>query len=353
MKISGGIFDLEGKKQELQELEVQSQHADLWNNPEKARKVMQRLTTLREEIQEWEMLGQRLQDARELAELHDPGLEEELETEVTAIENELRRRELQTLLSGPYDRHPALLSIHAGAGGTDAHDWAEMLLRMYLRWAEKRGFEAEILDYQPGEEAGIKSVTVAVNGPYAYGYLKAEKGVHRLVRISPFDASRRRHTSFALVEVLPQVEEDVEVTLHPNDLRIETFRASSAGGQHVQKNATAVRITHIPTGIVVQCQNERSLTQNKKNALRVLKARLLELKHQEQAKKLAELKGTYQKAEWGNQIRSYVLHPYQMVKDHRTGYEVGNAQAVLDGDLDGFIEAFLRHKTGEKARSFA
>ena len=351
MKVSGGIFDLEEKKRELQELEARSQDADLWNNPEKARTVMQRLTALREEVQAWEALGQRIRDARELAELHDPDLEEELEAEVSSIEKELRRRELQTLLSGPYDRHPALLSIHAGAGGTDAHDWAEILLRMYLRWAEKRGFETEILDYQPGEEAGIKSVTVAVNGPYAYGYLKAEKGVHRLVRISPFDASRRRHTSFALVEVLPQVEEDVDVTIHPNELRIETFRASSAGGQHVQKNATAVRITHIPTGIVVQCQNERSLTQNKKNALRVLKARLLELKRQEQAKKLAELKGAYQKAEWGNQIRSYVLHPYQMVKDHRTGHEVGNAQAVLDGDLDGFIEAYLRHKAAEKASS--
>ncbi len=303
---------------------------------------MQRLTALRDEVQTWDALGRRIEDALELAEMADPDLEEELEAEVAAIEEELKRRELETLLSGPYDKSSALLSIHAGAGGTDAHDWAEMLLRMYLRWAEKRGYETEILDYQPGEEAGIKSVTVAVNGPYAYGYLKAEKGVHRLVRISPFDASRRRHTSFALVEVLPQVEEDLDVTIHPSELRIETFRASSAGGQHVQKNATAVRITHIPTGIVVQCQNERSLTQNKKNAMRVLKARLLELKQQEQAKKLAELKGAYQKAEWGNQIRSYVLHPYQMVKDHRTGYEVGNAQAVLDGDLDGFIEAYLR-----------
>ncbi len=312
---------------------------------------MQRLTALRDEVQGWEALKQRIQDALELVELGDPDLQEELEAEVEAIEKELERRELETLLAGPYDKSSALLSIHAGAGGTDAHDWAEMLLRMYLRWAEKRGYEAEILDYQPGEEAGIKSVTVAVNGPYAYGYLKAEKGVHRLVRISPFDASKRRHTSFALVEVLPQVEEDVDVTIHPNELRVETFRASSAGGQHVQKNATAVRITHIPTGIVVQCQNERSLTQNKKNAMRVLKARLLELKQQEQARKIAELKGAYQKAEWGNQIRSYVLHPYQLVKDHRTGYEVGNAQAVLDGDLDGFIEAYLRQQVSQAEKS--
>ncbi len=332
-------------------MEAQAQEGDLWLQPERAREVMQRLTSLRQEVQEWEALGQRIQDALELITLHDPELQEELEDEVAAIEQELRQRELRTLLSGEYDRESALLSIHAGAGGTDAHDWVEMLLRMYLRWAERRGFETEILDLQPGEEAGIKSVTVAVNGPYAYGYLKAEKGVHRLVRISPFDASKRRHTSFALVEVLPQVEEDVDVTIHPNELRIETFRASSAGGQHVQKNATAVRITHIPTGIVVQCQNERSLTQNKKNAMRVLRARLLELKRQEQAKRLAELKGAYQKAEWGNQIRSYVLHPYQMVKDHRTGYEVGNAQAVLDGDLDGFIEAYLRHQVARPASS--
>ncbi len=311
---------------------------------------MKELNSLKEEIEAWEALRTRLHDARELLELGDLELQEELEEEIAALETELERRELQTLLSGPYDKHPALLSIHAGAGGTDAHDWAEMLMRMYLRWAEKRGFRTEVLDYIPGEEAGIKSVTLAIDGPYAYGYLKGEKGVHRLVRISPFDASRRRHTSFALVEVLPQVEEDLDVDIRPEDLKIETYRASTAGGQHMQKNATAVRITHLPTGIVVQCQNERSLTQNKRNALRVLKARLLERKRKEFEEKMAQLKGEYRKAEWGNQIRSYVLHPYQMVKDHRTGYEVGNAQAVLDGDLDGFIEAYLRYLAlGEKA----
>ncbi len=311
---------------------------------------MKELNSLKEEIEAWEALRTRLHDARELLELGDLELQEELEEEIAALEAELERRELQTLLSGPYDKHPALLSIHAGAGGTDAHDWAEMLMRMYLRWAEKRGFRTEVLDYIPGEEAGIKSVTLAIDGPYAYGYLKGEKGVHRLVRISPFDASRRRHTSFALVEVLPQVEEDLDVDIRPEDLKIETYRASTAGGQHMQKNATAVRITHLPTGIVVQCQNERSLTQNKRNALRVLKARLLERKRKEFEEKMAQLKGEYRKAEWGNQIRSYVLHPYQMVKDHRTGYEVGNAQAVLDGDLDGFIEAYLRYLAlGEKA----
>ncbi len=345
----GGVFDLAGKEQRLAELERQLQAPDFWDDPQRAREVMRERARLQEEVQAWNQWLQRWRDAYELAELDDPDLRAELEAEVEALARELRRRELQAMLSGPYDRHNALLSIHAGAGGTEAHDWVEMLLRMYLRWAERRGYETEILDQLPGEEAGIKSVTVAVNGPWAYGYLKAEKGVHRLVRLSPFDAAHRRHTSFALVEVLPQVEDDTEVEINPKDLKIETFRASSAGGQNVQKNATAVRITHLPTGIVVSCQNERSLTQNKNTALRVLKARLLERKRQEQAQQMAQLKGEYQKAEWGSQIRSYVLHPYQMVKDHRTGYEVGNAQAVLDGDLDGFIEAYLQHTIAHDA----
>ncbi len=338
------------KKAELKRLEQEAEAPDLWNNPQRAQGVMKRLNQLKEEVEGWETLLQRAQEALELAELGDEDLAADLESEAQAIAEELERRELAAMLSGPYDNHNALLAIHAGAGGTDAHDWAEMLQRMYLRWAEKHGYQTEILDFTPGEEAGIKSVTIAVNGPQAYGYLKSEKGVHRLVRLSPFDAAHRRHTSFALVEVLPQVEDDLEVDINPKDLRIDTFRASSAGGQNVQKNATAVRITHLPTGIVVSCQNERSLTQNKENALKVLKARLLELKQREQAEKMAELRGEYQKAEWGSQIRSYVLHPYQMVKDHRTGYEVGNAQAVLDGDLDGFIEAYLRHQIGQEAK---
>ncbi len=337
------------KETRLAELERQLQDPGFWDAPQRARALMQERARLQEEVAAWRQWEQRWQDAWELAELEDPDLADELAAEVEALARELRRRELQAMLAGPYDRHNALLSIHAGAGGTDAHDWAEMLLRMYLRWAERRGYTTEILDQLPGEEAGIKSVTVAVNGPWAYGYLRSEKGVHRLVRLSPFDAAHRRHTSFALVEVLPQVENDAEVEIHPKDLKIETFRASSAGGQNVQKNATAVRITHLPTGIVVSCQNERSLTQNKNTALRVLKARLLERKQQEQARQMAELKGEYQKAEWGSQIRSYVLHPYQMVKDHRTGYEVGNAQAVLDGDLDGFIEAYLQQSIAAPA----
>jgi peptide chain release factor 2 len=253
------------------------------------------------------------------------------------------------MFSGKFDRGDALLAIHAGAGGTDSQDWAMMLERMYLRWAENHGFTTEILDYSEGEEAGIKSATIAVNGSYAYGYLRPEKGVHRLVRLSPFDAAHRRHTSFALVEVLPQVENDAEVDINPDDLRIDVYRSSSAGGQNVQKNATAIRITHIPTGIVVTCQNERSQTQNRENAMRVLRARLLELKQQEQEDQMAELRGEFKKVEWGSQIRSYVLHPYQMVKDHRTDYETGNTTAVLNGDIDGFIEAYLRVNVGNGA----
>ncbi len=323
-------------------MEERAASPDLWDNPQAAQSLLRELSALRSEVEGLKTLAARIDDALELAQMDDESLRAELEAEAEQIEEELRSRELAAMLSGPYDRNNAILAIHAGAGGTDAHDWAAMLQRMYLRWAERHGYKTEILDYTPGEEAGTKSITIAVNGPNAYGYLRSEKGVHRLVRLSPFDAAHRRHTSFALVEVLPQVEDEVEVEINPKDIRIDTFKAAGAGGQNVQKNATAVRITHIPTGIVVSCQNERSLTQNKENALKVLKARLLEIRQREQEEKIAELRGEYTKAEWGSQIRSYVLHPYQMVKDHRTGYEVGNAQAVLDGELDGFIEAYLK-----------
>jgi peptide chain release factor 2 len=254
--------------------------------------------------------------------------------------------EVQARLSGPYDEDDAIIAIHAGAGGTDSQDWAQMLERMYLRWAEGRQFGADILDLSEGEEAGIKSVTIAIAGEYAYGNLRSEKGVHRLVRLSPFDSAHRRHTSFALVEILPQVETDEDIQINPSDLRIDTYRSAGAGGQNVQKNETAIRITHIPSGIVVTCQNERSQTQNKENAMRVLRARLHELQRTQKEEELAEIKGEFVKAEWGSQIRSYVLHPYQMVKDHRTDYEVGNTTAVLDGELDGFIEAYLRSNVG-------
>ncbi len=308
---------------------------------------MKKLAGLREEVEEWRHLSQRISDALELCALDDQSLRPELEAEVESITEALEKREFKVMLSGKFDHGDALLTINAGAGGTDSQDWAQMLERMYLRWCENHRFDTEILDTTEGEEAGIKSVTIAVNGAYAYGYLRTEKGVHRLVRLSPFDAAHRRHTSFAQVEVLPQVEgDDNAIEINPNDLRIDTYRSAGAGGQNVQKNDTAVRITHLPSGIVVTCQNERSQVQNRENAMRVLRARLLDIKREEQERELAELRGEYTKAEWGSQIRSYVLHPYQMVKDHRTEYEVGNAQSVLDGALDGFIEAYLRSTMG-------
>jgi peptide chain release factor 2 len=309
---------------------------------------MKTLANLEGELKSWAILEERLGDALELAEMGDESIEDDLQKEVLALQEEIEKREFDAMLAGEYDRGDALLAIHAGAGGNDAQDWAEMLQRMYLRWAEKRGYKTETLDLTPGEEAGIKSTTISINGLYAYGYLRSEKGVHRLVRISPFDSSNRRHTSFVLVEILPQVDDDQDININPSDLRIDTFRSGGAGGQSVQKNDTAVRITHLPTGIVASCQNERSQTQNREMALKVLKGRLVALKQQERKGKIEELRGEYQKAEWGSQIRSYVLHPYQMVKDHRTEFEMGNTEAVLDGDLDPFIENYLRMTLGEK-----
>ena len=318
---------------------------------------MKKLAELREQVESWRALRQRVGDALELAELEsetssgDDSLQSDLENEADLLEAEIERRELEVMLSGKHDHGNALLAIHAGAGGTDSQDWAEMLERMYLRWAEINHYETDILDLTPGEEAGIKSVTIAVNGPFAFGYLHPEKGVHRLVRLSPFDAAHRRHTSFALVEVLPQVEDDDEIEINPNELRIDTYRSAGAGGQNVQKNDTAIRITHLPSGLVVTCQNERSQVQNRENAMRVLRSRLLEIRQAEHQEELAEMRGEYTKAEWGSQIRSYVLHPYQMVKDHRTNYEVGNTQAVLNGDLNGFIQAYLRATMGNGKQS--
>lgn len=303
---------------------------------------MQELAALQEEVAPWDAMEQRVLDALELAQLEDESLAEELTAEAEKLEQELARMEFYLLFSGPHDRGDAILAIHAGAGGTDAQDFAEMLQRMYLRWAETRGYRAELVDRLVGDEAGIKRATLAISGPYVYGYLRAERGVHRLVRLSPFDAAHRRHTSFVLVEVWPDLPEAAAVRIDPNDIKLESFRASSAGGQHMQKNETAVRITHIPTGIAVSCQNERSQAQNRETAIRLLRAQLMELEEQKREEEIAELKGDHVDAGWGNQIRSYVLHPYQMVKDHRTNYEMGNAQAVLDGRLDGFMEAYLR-----------
>jgi peptide chain release factor 2 len=304
---------------------------------------MKIVSSLRSEVESWNALQQQIHDLMELAKLDDESLRGDLEIEIHKVEADLEKRSFAAMLSGPYDHDDAILAIHAGAGGTDSQDWADMLQRMYLRWAEDHGFSAEILDSTPGEEAGIKSVTIAVSGRYAFGYLRSEKGVHRLVRLSPFDAAHRRHTSFALIEVLPQVSmEEADIEINPGDVKMDVFRSSGAGGQNVQKNATAVRLTHIPTGIVVTCQNERSQNQNREFAMRILRARLLEIRQAEREEERAVLRGEYTKAEWGSQIRSYVLHPYQMVKDHRTDFQSGNSQAILDGDLDAFMEAYLK-----------
>jgi peptide chain release factor 2 len=305
---------------------------------------MKKLSHLRDIVGEWQDIIRLVHDSLELAQLEDESIRAELELETQQAEAEIAEREFTQMMSGKYDAGNALLAIHAGAGGIDAQDWAEILLRMYTRWAESRKFDVEVIDMSEGEEAGIKSVTLSIEGEYAFGLLHAEKGVHRLVRLSPFDAAHRRHTSFALVEVLPQIENDEEVEIKSDDLRIDVYRSSSAGGQNVQKNATAIRITHLPTGLVVTCQNERSQSQNRENAMSVLRARLFEMHQQEHDDQMAELRGEYTKAEWGSQIRSYVLHPYQMVKDHRTDFEVGNAQGVLNGALDDLIEAYLRYK---------
>ena len=304
---------------------------------------MKTATALQDETESWKGFSKQLQDLLELAEMDDESILGELEAETDALEKDLEKRAFRAMLSGQYDAEDALLAIHAGAGGTDSQDWAAMLQRMYIRWAERRGYKVDILDLTVGEEAGIKSTTLAISGKYAFGYLRSEKGTHRLVRISPFDSANRRHTSFALVEILPQIGDDnIDIKIDAKDLRIDIYKSSGAGGQSVQKNSTAVRMTHLPTGIVVTCQNERSQLQNRENALKVLRARLLELKAAEQKEELDDLRGEYTKAEWGSQIRSYVLHPYHLVKDHRTNFEMGNTDAVLDGDLDNFMEAYLK-----------
>jgi len=339
---------LVGKELQLSQLEKDIEQPEFWNDSTSAQRVMKTVSNVRDEVQSWISIRQRLHDLTELVQLDDDSLRSELETEITSLESELDKRAFTTMFSGKYDLDDAILAIHAGAGGTDSQDWAGMLERMYLRWAEDRGFKTEILDVTLGEEAGIKSVTIAVSGRYAFGYLRSEKGVHRLVRLSPFDAAHRRHTSFALIEVLPQVSMDeADVEINPGDVKLDVFRSSGAGGQNVQKNATAVRLTHLPTGIVVTCQNERSQGQNREFAMNILRARLLELKTAEKDEERAILRGEYTKAEWGSQIRSYVLHPYQMVKDHRTDHETGNSQVVLDGDLNGFMEAYLKSESNK------
>jgi peptide chain release factor 2 len=346
----GSVFEVPAKARELAGLAEQASSPTFWNDPDAARAVLQRLATLRDEVEGWERLERRLHEVEELLALAlhegDEALAPDLERDLLTLEREAEELALRHALAGPYDRRDAILTVHAGLGGADAHDWAEMLLRMYTRWAERRGFRVRLLDYSPGEEAGIKSATLEISGPYAYGWLKGEKGTHRLVRLSPYDADHARHTSFALVEVLPVAEPTGEVVIDPKDLKVETFRASGHGGQNVQKVSSAVRITHIPTGITVTCQQERSQHQNREIALRILRARLMALQERQRQEEMARLKGEYVPPEFGAQIRSYVLHPYKLVKDHRTDYETPDAPGVLDGDLDPFLVAYLMGRGG-------
>ena len=339
-------FDITNLENELANLENQTNQAEFWSDSKNSSKILKRITELKNKVCQFKKVKTDLDNLIEIKNLllqeSDADLEKELETGINTLETELEKLETSTLLSGKYDISNAIITLHPGAGGTEAQDWVEMLYRMYTRWASANGYKVEELDYLAGEEAGIKSVTFLVSGDYAYGYLKGEQGVHRLVRISPFDAGGRRHTSFASVEVLPEITEDIEIDINPDDLKVDTYRASGAGGQHINKTSSAVRITHIPTGIVVACQTERSQIQNRETAMKMLKSKLLHLKEQEHKETIDELKGVQMDIAWGSQIRSYVFCPYTMVKDHRTNYEVGNIQAVMDGDLSGFIDSYLR-----------
>src|SRR4030042_1341915 len=344
------IFDIANTEKEIVKLEEQSSQHDFWLDQAHAQTIMRQLAEKTRTVQRWRGLEKKLVEIAEMVVLseEDGSLASELNAELDSLTLQVDELEFQLAVSSEYDARDAILPIHAGAGGTESQDWAEMLMRMYLRWAERRGYETEILDTSPGDEAGIKSTVIAVNGEYAAGYLKSEHGVHRLVRLSPFDADHARHTSFALVEVMPEAESDIEVDIKPDDIKVETFRSSGPGGQHMQKTSSAVRITHLQTGTVVSCQSERSQHMNKDFAFKILRARLLELELQKREEEKARLKGKRIDAGGGSQIRSYVLHQYRIVKDHRTDYETSNTEAVLDGELDGFINAYLSSIMGEK-----
>ncbi len=341
----GGVFDVEGKQKRIDELVALAARPDFWNDAEKAQEILKEQSLLREAVDDYGQCHSNIEEARFFLDLaeeeQDTNALEETQSRLREVSDSLAAMELRRLLGGTDDRRDAIVTLHPGAGGTESQDWAEMLLRMYLRWGDRRGYKTEIMEYQPGEEAGLKRVTFTIAGSYAYGYMKCEAGIHRLVRISPFDANSRRHTSFASVFVYPEIDDAIDVEVNESDLRIDTYRASGAGGQHVNKTDSAVRITHLPTSIVVACQNERSQHKNKAMAMRILRSRLYEL----EVEKQREMMDSYQKNKkdiaWGSQIRSYVLHPYRMVKDHRTNVEIGNADAVLDGDIDRFIQSYL------------
>jgi peptide chain release factor 2 len=346
------FFDLPQKRAHLEELEMVVGQPDFWSDSENAQQVLKEQSQIKSIINEWERVSHEVEDAEVLAELsfeeEDEETAREAHAKISEIEKQVEGLEFKRILGEADDERNAIVSINAGAGGTEAQDWAEMLLRMYLRYGERNAYALEMLDYQAGDGAGIKSSTLFVKGPYAYGYLKGESGVHRLVRISPFDANKRRHTSFASVFVSPEIDDDIQVEIDEKDLRVDTFRAGGKGGQHVNKTDSAVRITHIPTGTVVSCQNERSQHQNRALAMKILRARLYELEKDKQKERLEELQATKKEIGWGSQIRSYVLHPYRMIKDHRTDYETGNVDPVLDGDLSDFIKSYLLYSAGDK-----
>ena len=346
------LFDIVNSEKKLNELEKKTLEEDFWKDSKKSSRVLSQIKKLKAKCNDFKEIKTEIENLKELTELVNLEPDEDLAKEIIKntkkLEKKAEKLELTSLLSEKYDGNDAIVTIHPGAGGTESQDWAEMLYRMYTRWANRNNYEIKELDYLDGEEAGLKSVTFEVIGDNAYGYLKSEKGIHRLVRISPFDSGGRRHTSFASVEVLPEITDDIEIDINPDDLRVDTYRASGAGGQHINKTSSAVRITHIPTNIVVSCQSERSQIQNKETAMRMLKSRLLDLKEKEHKEKLEDLQGEQKDIAWGSQIRSYVFCPYTMVKDHRTNYEVGNVEAVMDGEIDDFIEAYLKYNIKNK-----